>query len=89
MTHIFRRMALGAAAAGLAFAPIAAEANTRAGDSARTYSAPVSAPGTGRTAAGSRVAGGADIVALILVGLWASGVAFAVADDDPDQSPGT
>ncbi|WP_291134060.1 hypothetical protein [Erythrobacter sp.] len=82
-------MALGAAAAGLAIAPIAAEANTRAGDSARTYSAPASAPGTGRKAEGSRVAGGADIFAFILVGLWATGIAFAVADDGPDQSPGT
>lgn len=94
MTHMIRRMALGAAATGLAIAPIAAEANTRAGDSARTYSAPASAPasapGTGRTVEGSRIAGGADIVAFILVGLWATGVVFAVTDDDgPDQSPGT
>jgi len=84
------RLALGAAAAGLAIAPVAAQANTRAGDSARVYSAPAaSQPGTARSADGERVGGGADIVALLLVGLWATGVAFAVADDDPDQSPGT
>ncbi|AOL22187.1 hypothetical protein Ga0102493_111160 [Erythrobacter litoralis] len=49
----------------------------------------------GRSADGERIAGGADIVALILVGLWVTGVVFAAADDgpdlvddDPDQSPG-
>jgi len=97
MTNKLSRLAFGAAAAGLAIAPIAAEANTRAGDSARTYSAPAaSAPGTGRSADGENLAEGADVVAFILVGLWATGVAFAIADDGPDldddapdQSPGT
>ena len=97
MTTKLSRIALGAAAAGLAILPIAAEANTRAGDSARTYSAaPASAPGTGRSAEGESIDGGADIIAFILVGLWATGVAFAIADDGPDldddapdQSPGT
>ena len=90
MTKTLSRLALGAAAAGLAITPIAAQANTRAGDSARTYTAAAeSQPGIGRTAERQRVAGGADVFALILVGLWAAGVAFAIADDGPDQSPGT
>lgn len=97
MMHRLSRLALSAAAAGLAITPIAAGANIRAGDGARTYSAAaVSAPGTGRSAQGEGIAGGADVIAFILVGLWATGVVLAFADngpdivdDAPDQSPGT
>jgi len=89
VSKIVSRIVLGAGAIGLALTPIAAQANTRAGDSARTYSAPASQPGAGRTVDGENVASAANLFALFMVGLWATGVVLAITDDDSDQSPGT
>lgn len=91
MSKTIQKVLAAVAAAGLAFTPIAAQANTRAGDSGAFYSGSQSQPGQGRTASGESIAGGADILALILVGLWVTGVVLAFADDDDDifnQSPG-
>ena len=81
------------AAAGLVLTPVAAQANTRAGDSASFYGGSQSQPGLGRGAEGeSLVGGGGDIIALLLVGLWLSGIVVIVADigddDNDNQSPG-
>lgn len=84
------------AAAGMAFAPIAAQANTRAGDSAPVYTSSSAAqPGLGRDAEGEGVVG----VPGILIGIFAAaaivgGIAIASSEDDEDssdstQSPGT
>lgn len=91
MTKTFRNLVLTSAAAGLAFAPVAAQANTRAGDSNTVYSASASAPGTARGSEGEGLSGvgAGGIIAAIVASLWATGVIFAFADDDPDQSPGT
>lgn len=78
------------AAAGLVFTPIAAQANTRAGDSGAIYSPSQVQPGIGRSAEGEGIGGGGDIIALILVGLWFTGIVVIAADldDDDNQSPG-
>ena len=80
------------AAAGMAFAPIAAQANTRAGDQASVYTNSSAAqPGAGRTTEGENVAG----VPGILIGIFAAaavvgGIAIAASEDDggDNQSPG-
>ncbi len=83
------RFAMAAAAASMAVMPIAAQANTRAGDSGSVYS--VSAePGMGRAAEGESAKGGFGI----LLGLFATaaiigGIIFASSSDDDGQSPGT
>ncbi|MEO0872813.1 MAG: hypothetical protein AAFY19_12770, partial [Pseudomonadota bacterium] len=87
----------GLAAIGLALAPAAANAKTRASDSpalstpAATQSAQ-SQPGKGRAAKGEKIAGGADFLAGFLVGLWAGGIIVIIADvgdnDNQNQSPG-
>ncbi|MFW5634110.1 MAG: hypothetical protein ACOCYR_04385 [Erythrobacter sp.] len=77
---------LTVAAAGLALSPIAAQANTRAGDSTATYSAPVSQPGMGRSAEGEKLVG-PGFIAAILAAAAAVGI-ILLLDDDDDQSPG-
>jgi hypothetical protein len=82
------RVILSAAAASLAVLPIAAQANTRAGDNGSVYN--VSAPGLGRSADGESAVGGtAIILALIAAGLIFGGIYFASESDDEGQSPGT
>lgn len=87
------KLMLAAAAFGLAVAPIAAQAKTRAGDSNSVYVANAkSAPGQGKDAEGEKLGSGADLLAAILVSLWAAGIIVIVADGDDDgdrQSPGT
>ncbi len=85
------QMIVALATAALAIVPVAAQANTRAGDSGAVYSAPVSQPGTARANDGETFAGGASVFALVLVALWLSGIVLiAVDEDDEDrQSPGT
>lgn len=82
------RLLMTAAAAGLAFAPIAANAKTRAGNSAVTY-APVSAPGQGRDADGEKLVAPSILLAIIAAAA-AAGVIVIIDDDDGDdnQSPG-
>ncbi len=81
------------AAATMAFAPVAAQANTRAGDSGAVYSAPGSQPGMGRSAEGEKFGSAANAFAWVLVALWLSGIVVIAADldgdDDGRQSPGT
>lgn len=83
------RMMFAAAAAGMVFAPIAAQAGTRAGDSGAVYSASA-APGMGRAADGESLSSGTSIIlALLAAGLVISGIVFATDSDDDGQSPGT
>ncbi len=93
MMKTMSRVMLAAAAAGLAFAPIAAQANTRAGDSAPVFTGnAVSQPGIGRSAEGEEIVK-PGFLAAILALLIAAGVVIIIDDGDGqspgDQSPGT
>lgn len=95
------RLMGSAAAAGLVFAPIAAQAaqadapaNTRAGDNAVVYAAePVSAPGTDRDDDdGEGIVGIPTAIAALFATAATAGtivIVDEVSDDDNDQSPGT
>ncbi|WP_017665943.1 hypothetical protein [Porphyrobacter sp. AAP82] len=97
MTKTVTRLMAATAALGLVAAPIMAQANTRAGDSAGTYSTSNAAPGLGRAAdgegqgeaglglgAGELILGGLAIAAVI------GGIATAASSgDDGCVSPGT
>jgi len=94
MNNFATRMMMTAAAASMAFMPVVAQANTRAGDSATVYSTAKAKPGVGRAAKGEKQAQGFSIVlgllaasAVIVGGLIAGGVIGNSTDDD--QSPGT
>lgn len=89
MTSIVSRLVMTTAAAGMALAPIAASANTRAGDSATTYSVPASAPGKGRAAKGEKLVAPGILIA-VLAGAAAIGAIVIINDDDDEdnQSPG-
>jgi len=84
-------MMLTAAAATMAFTPIAAQAGTRASDSGAVYS--LSAPGVGRDDDGEKLAGFSIILVLFAVAASVAGLGFAtgvIGDDNNDgQSPGT
>ena len=83
------RSMVALAAASMAFAPIAAQANTRAGDSGTVYSeAPASQPGLDRETEGENLRGTRGIIAILLLFGAAAGLVFII-DDDNDQSPGT
>lgn len=83
------RMMVAAAAASLAFAPIAAQAGTRAGDSGAVFAAS-SAPGMGRSADGESLDSGTSIIlALLAAGLVIAGIVAAADSNDNGQSPGT
>lgn len=92
---MFTKIITTTAAAGLAFAPIAAQANTRAADSAPVYTSTSAAqPGLGRSAEGENIVG----VPGVIIGLLAAAAvigAIVIAsseddeDTDPTQSPGT
>ena len=91
MMKTVNRMILTAAAASMAVLPVAAQANTRAGDSNAIYSA--AAPGLGRDAEGEEIGGGIGILVAIFAAAAAVAAAAVVADnagsDDDSQSPGT
>lgn len=95
MMTIMSRMAMTAAAASMALAPIAAQANTRASDNGAIYSPnSLSQPGLARSMNGSRLANidDADDLAPIILGLLGGALVIAaiiIIDDDDDQSPGT
>jgi hypothetical protein len=90
MIKTVSRVMFAAAAASMAFAPIAAQAGTRAGDSGAVYSASSSVPGMGREDNGESLKSGLSIVlALIASGLIITGIVFASQSDDDGQSPGT
>jgi len=83
------RIAMAAAAATMALTPIAAQANTRAGDSGSVYSVSA-APGVGRTADGESARSGLSIILALLAGAAIiGGIIFATESDDDGQSPGT
>ncbi|MEL7217888.1 MAG: hypothetical protein AAGK01_05600 [Pseudomonadota bacterium] len=87
MKKLASRLALTVAAAGMAFAPIAAQANTRAGDSAAFYSSSVSQPGVGRTADGEALEGTGGILIIIFGAAVIAGIIILI-DDEDNQSPG-
>lgn len=90
MINTASRIMMAAAAAGLAVAPVAAQANTRAGDSGSVYSVSASGPGLGRAAEGEFLNDGiAIIVALLAAAGIISGIVIAVDSGDDGQSPGT
>lgn len=90
MKKIVSRALVTAAAASMAFAPIAAQANTRAGDNAPVYNTEaVSQPGLARDAEGEDMRGGASVILLILAAAAAIAGIIIIADGDDGQSPGT
>lgn len=90
MANAIKSAVLTLAAAGLAVAPVAAQAKTRASDSGPVYTASSAKPGEGRTAKGESIVSGSSFFIGILVGLWTSGIIVVAADldDDDNQSPG-
>jgi hypothetical protein len=72
------------AAAGLVMTPIAAQANTRAGDSAKVYSVSNAQPGVGRATEGEGIVGAGvgigELFALFMVGMWVTGIVVVAAD---------
>jgi len=85
------KVIMTAAAAGLAFAPIAAQANTRAADAAPVYSNTASQPGQGRAAEGENAKGASAILIALFAGAAViGGIAIAASSgDDETTSPGT
>lgn len=82
------RLVMTAAAASLAFAPIAASANTRAADATSTYTT-VSAPGEGVEAEGEKLVAPGILIAIFAAAAVVGAVVIAADDDgDDDQSPG-
>ena len=85
------KVIMTAAAAGLAFAPIAAQANTRAADAAPVYSNTAAQPGVGRAAEGENAVGATGIIVALFAGAAIIGGIIIAADEDGDdgtQSPG-
>lgn len=95
MTKTVTRMMAAAAALGLIAAPIMAQANTRAADSAAAYSTSNALPGLGRAAAGEgQTEEGAGFTAILIGGgaiaaVIGGIVVAADSGDDDDASPGT
>lgn len=84
------RIMMTAAAAGMVFAPIAAQANTRASDASSVYAVSAAQPGLGRPEEGeSRKRGISVILALLASGLIVGGLIIALNSKDNGQSPGT
>ena len=90
MMKIMSRAMVTAAATSMALAPIAVQANTRAGDNAPVYTSTAAQPGMARSAEGENVRGGSSILLLLLAGSAAiAGIVVAASNGDGDQSPGT
>ncbi len=91
MIKTVSRLAVTAAAAGMVFAPIAAQANTRAGDSAPVYTSTAAQPGLDRAADGEEIRGGGTGIVLLLLAVAAAigGIVVAADNEADDQSPGT
>jgi hypothetical protein len=86
----FTRLAMTAAAASMAVMPIAAQANTRAGDNAAVYSTSAAQPGVGRAAEGEEAKSGFGIIlGLIAAAAIIGGIFLASDSNDNGQSPGT
>lgn len=85
---VVSRLMLVAAAMGLACAPVAVQAGTRAGDNVSVYT--VSGAGLGRSADGdSFVSGGILLLALFASAATISSIVFLAGPDESGQSPGT
>ena len=84
------KVIMTAAAAGLAFAPIAAQANTRAADAAPVYTNTTAQPGQGRAAEGENAVGATGILIAIFAGAAViGGIAIAAGEDNNENvSPG-
>lgn len=90
MIKFASRVMMAAAAATMAMAPSAAQANTRAGDSGAVYSTSAAQPGLGRSAEGENLKGGLSIIlALLASAAIIGGIILASDSDDNGQSPGT
>lgn len=90
MMKLATRLCMTAAAASMAVLPIAAQANTRAGDNAAVYTTSASQPGVGRAAEGESAKSGFGIILGILAAAAIiGGIYFASDSDDDGQSPGT
>lgn len=88
MMKTANRLFLAAAAASVAVLPIAAQANTRAGDSGSVYS--VSAPGLGRSAQGESLESTEGvIIGILAAAAIVGGIVLASESEDDGQSPGT
>ncbi|WP_143736929.1 hypothetical protein [Erythrobacter tepidarius] len=73
----------------MAVMPIAAQANTRAGDSGAVYSVSA-APGLGRAVEGESAKSGFSIIlGLLATAAIIGGIILASSSDDNGQSPGT
>ncbi|QUL37572.1 hypothetical protein [Erythrobacter sp. JK5] len=90
MLNAARNLMVALAAGSLVMTPVAAQANTRAGDSPAFYTSAQVQPGLGRSADGEGIAASGDVIALLLVGLWITGIVVIIADldDNDNQSPG-
>lgn len=89
MMKTVSRALVTAAAASMAFAPIAVQANTRAGDNTPVYTTNSAQPGLARDAEGESVKGGSGILLAIFAVAAAIGGIIVIADSDDGQSPGT
>ena len=78
------RLVMTAAAAGLAFAPIAANAKTRAADSSATYAA----PGEGRSEDGEKMTAAGGLLAAAALALIVGGIIVGAESGNDNQSPG-
>lgn len=88
MTKTVTRMIASVAALGLVATPIVAQANTRAGDSAVTYSTSNAGPGLGREADGEGQTGGFGFILPILTFtaiILGVGIATGVIGEDQDN----
>ncbi|MDG6079619.1 hypothetical protein E3U23_10475 [Erythrobacter litoralis] len=85
------RILAGAAAAAMAFAPIAAQAGTRASDAGTVSVQPVKMSSLTRSAKPaekkSEAGGSAVIIAVLAAAAVVAGIVVA-ADDDDNRSPG-
>lgn len=91
MAKFTQKLMVTLASAGLVFSPVAAQANTRAGDSSTVYSAAQAAPGLNRSVEGEDFGGNKrDILVGFVLGLWTAGIIVILLDldDDDNQSPG-
>lgn len=90
MIKTMSRLMVATAAASMAFAPIAVQANTRAADNAPVYTSATAEPGIARAAEGEELRGASGILITLLAAAAAIAGIIAISDsDDEGQSPGT